>query len=258
MPLRCLTLPHLSFCRDQDQAPLCLVALVRQAPDPQGSASRVSISGTCSSVWRTRDLPVAPISSTRAFSNRLDVKDNEEEERGERGWGGGDEVFGETTAPITGRVQETLINEEEEGSDLAHFKVFQLYSNVKYSCSHIGWPLYLSPQIMPIFFQSSRGLQSLYLPCTTCFLRKCKKCINVFWGRVFVRTNDLKYALSHSTVYFLIRCVCVRLWSNGNQNFCFHRPPIIILNNDFFVCFVNWIRLNSRLCNLLSCLPNYE
>lgn len=76
----------------------------------------------------------------------------------ERGWGGGDEVCGKTTTPITGRVQETLINEEEEGSDLAHFKVFQLYGNMKYSGSHIEWPLYLSPQIMPIFFQSSNGL----------------------------------------------------------------------------------------------------
>lgn len=80
-----LSLPPASPYRDQGQVPLCLVGLVRRAPDPHGSASHVSISGTCSSVWRTRDLPVAPISFTRAFSNRLDVR--EEEERGE-GWKG--------------------------------------------------------------------------------------------------------------------------------------------------------------------------
>lgn len=64
----------LSSRRDQEQAPLCPAGPVRRAPDPHGSASHVSISGTCSSVWRTRDLPVTPISSTRAFSNRLDVR----------------------------------------------------------------------------------------------------------------------------------------------------------------------------------------
>lgn len=49
-----------------------------------------------------RDLPVAPISSTRAFLNRLDVT----EERAERRGGGMKCV--ERTAPITERAQETL------------------------------------------------------------------------------------------------------------------------------------------------------
>ncbi len=87
-----LTSVCLSSRRDQDQVPLCLLGPLRRAPGLRGSASRVSISGTCSSVWRTRDLPVTPISSTRAFSNRLDVKE------GRRGGGGGDEVCGESNS----------------------------------------------------------------------------------------------------------------------------------------------------------------
>lgn len=108
----------LSSCRDQEQVPLYMVDLVLQAPDPHDSASRVSISGTCSSVWRMRDLPVAPISSTRAFSNRLDVREERKmRRRGRReGWGTVKCEITSTTESIR-----TFGSEEE---DLAHFKVF--------------------------------------------------------------------------------------------------------------------------------------
>ena len=55
-----------------------------RAPGRRGSESHASISGTCCSVWRTRDFPVTPISSTRAFSNRLDVRGERREPLVER------------------------------------------------------------------------------------------------------------------------------------------------------------------------------
>ncbi|MED6258144.1 transcription initiation factor TFIID subunit 4 [Ataeniobius toweri] len=47
----------------------------------EGSGTGSSLTGTCSSAWRMRDLPVTLISSTRAFSNRLDVGEREDNER---------------------------------------------------------------------------------------------------------------------------------------------------------------------------------
>lgn len=125
------TLPFLCpsplSCRDREQVPLCLVGLLHQAPDPHGSASRASISGTCSSVWRMRDLPVAPISSTRAFSNRLDVK----EERWGGGGGGGQETMKcmeRPTAPTTDREHKRLLYvKRRRKGDLAHYKVYQIH-----------------------------------------------------------------------------------------------------------------------------------
>lgn len=127
---RCHTLPFLCpsplSCRDREQVPLCLVGLLHQAPDPHGSASHASISGTCSSVWRMRDLPVAPISSTRAFSNRLDVK---EERWG--GGGGGQETMKcmeRPTAPTTEREHKRLLYvKRRRKGDLAHYKVYQIH-----------------------------------------------------------------------------------------------------------------------------------
>lgn len=204
----CLSPCHLfSSCRDQEQVPLCRVGLVRRAPDPHASASHVSISGTCSSVWRTRDLPVAPIFSTRAFSNRLDVR--EERERGEVRGGKMTSVWRDQRL-LPQRAWETLRNEEEKSSNLAHFKFFpDVLGNLKYNSSHICWSLYLPLPKTPIFFQRSPGLVPLYLTCRIYFWRRCKKRIIL---RVFVWTNDLYYyALQHSTVYFLIICMYIRL-----------------------------------------------
>lgn len=58
---------------------------------------------------------------------------------------------------------------------MAHFKVFQIYWNLKYSSSHTGWPLYLSPQIMPIFFHSSHGLCPIINPVKLLFQESAKK-----------------------------------------------------------------------------------
>lgn len=57
-----------------------------------------------------------------------------------------------------------LTNKEEESSALAHLKNFSnIPDNLKYTVvAAIGWPLYLPPQMMPIFLQSSQTYASLF------------------------------------------------------------------------------------------------
>lgn len=86
------------------------MGLVHQSPDRHGSVSHVSISGTCSSVWRTRDLPIAPISSTEAFSNRIDVA----EERNGGGWWSRGRASAPTTERENQRLRVKTGNQEEE------------------------------------------------------------------------------------------------------------------------------------------------
>lgn len=117
-------------CRDRGRVPLSPAALGRRAPGPRGSASHASISETCSSAWRTSDSPAAPISSTRAFSNRLHVGEAE----------GGSGEWWEQLVPLQSRWDQT--GKTNGNKEEAHFRTFEMYSTCG---SHFGWPLYLFP-----------------------------------------------------------------------------------------------------------------
>jgi hypothetical protein len=66
VPFSCLPLP---LRRVLALVPRRRVGPIVEAPDLSASASPGSTSGTCSSVWRMREKPVAHIYSTKASSN---------------------------------------------------------------------------------------------------------------------------------------------------------------------------------------------
>lgn len=142
---------------------------VRQAPDPLGSASHASISGTCSTVWRMRDLPVAPISSTRASSNKLGVR----EERS-----GGVEVCGESTCSYHRDIIRDFTVKRRKSSDLPRFKLFEIYVNLTDNGNINGWPLYLSSNNVCFLSDESRTNGPLFA-LRNFFFKKVTKNVNM-------------------------------------------------------------------------------